>query len=145
MRFIPNPLLHSYLSDHGLGCITTASSVKPSQFQLELDTWLVRPGSLVTGTVSVTTQETEAVHCALHSVTVSVTQGDREEVQVTSNIHQAKLRLSFETKVEGCYRISVRHNNQDVVGSPLYLPVIINHNPMLAWLGGTNSGSFYNY
>ena len=110
IRFIPNPVLQSYLCDHGLGCITTTSSssvVKPSELQLELDTWLVRPGSLVTGTVTVTIQETEAVHSALHSVTVSVTQpGDTEtEVQVTSNIHRAKLKLYFEAKMEHVYSI----------------------------------------
>ena len=132
LQFVPNPVLRSLMTTGGLGYLAT--SVLPSELRLELNTWLVLPGTHVSCTVLATSLHTEMPQSLLHDLAITASLGD-SVLNVSSQVIEGRLQLHFEVVSAGLHVVTARLAKQHILGSPLLLPVLTDPAQALAQIG----------
>ena len=134
VQFQPNPLLEQLLNGEKLGCLTT-SPLLPNQLRLDVASLAFRPGATISCSVAATESQVLSV-ATLDCLEVKVEMGEVEVVvEKELVVEGSRLLLTFKAVAKGCYKVSVRLSSQDVLGSPLNLPVLENPVAVLAKLG----------
>jgi hypothetical protein len=130
-RFVPNPDLRS-LASGGLGHI--ASSVLPSSLRLNLQTWLLQPGTRVSCTVVATEAGTAVPESVLRGLVITVTLAEAV-LETEQEVTKSLLQLHFSVTSAGLHVVTARLASQHILGSPLLLPVLTDPARVLAQLG----------
>ena len=133
VQFQPNPLFEQLL-DGKLGCLTT-SPLLPNQLSLNVATLAFRPGATISCSVAATERQVLPV-ATLNCLEVTVKMGEAEVVVENELVGEgSSVLLTFKAVAKGCYKVSACLSSQDVLGSPLNLPVLENPVAALAKLG----------
>ena len=133
VQFQPNPMFEQLLNGK-LGCLTT-SPLLPNQLRLDVATLAFRPGAIISCSVAATERQVLPV-ATLDCLEVTAKMGEDEVVVEKELVGEgSRLLLTFKAVAKGCYKVSARLSSQDVLGSPLNLPVLENPVAALAKLG----------
>ena len=133
VHFQPNPLLEQFLNGK-LGCLTT-SPLLPNQLRLNVATLAFQPGAIITCSVAATERQVLPV-ATIDCLEVTAKMGEAEVVVEKELVGEGScLLLTFKAGAKGCYKVSACLSSQDVLGSPLNLPVVENPVEVLAKLG----------